>query len=304
MFSIVQIDRRIAEAIEPLGTKTKFWYTGGDGRRMLFKAEERGTGDDWAEKVACQIAALLGLPHVHYDLAIEIEGQTPGVVCASLLGVDESLAHGNQLLVAADASYPATQRFRVAEHTINAVTQVVTSLRPPAPGWNAGLPPGVASAAEVFAGYLMLDALIANQDRHHENWGAVRTPTGQLSLAPTFDHGASLARNVSDEERQERLTSKDKNRQVVAFARRARSALHEAPTDKRALTTVAAWMAFSRTVPAAAAAWLDRLQQVDEDAFSAILDQIPPQRMSATCRQFTLYLLNENRKRLLDGDPQ
>lgn len=42
---------------------------------MLFKAEDRGTGEDWAEVVACHLCALLGLPHVEYELAAEYDGQ-------------------------------------------------------------------------------------------------------------------------------------------------------------------------------------------------------------------------------------
>lgn len=61
MFPVVRVDSRRAEALEPLGTKRKFWYLDGE-QRMLFKAEERGTGG--AEKIACELCGLLGLPHV------------------------------------------------------------------------------------------------------------------------------------------------------------------------------------------------------------------------------------------------
>lgn len=53
------------------------------------------------------------------------------------------------------------------------------------------MPSGLSSALDVFAGYVLLDAWIANQDRHHENWGALRMGTA-LYLAPSFDHGAAL----------------------------------------------------------------------------------------------------------------
>jgi hypothetical protein len=69
MFPVIQVDRRQFDAVEQLGTKTKFWYRDAQGVLTLFKAEERGTGEDWAEKIACELAELLGIPHVHYELA-------------------------------------------------------------------------------------------------------------------------------------------------------------------------------------------------------------------------------------------
>ena len=54
----------------------------------------------------------------------------------------------------------------------------------------------VFTASDVFVGFILLDAWFANQDRHHENWGALRDDV--LRLAPTFDHGASLARFIAE----------------------------------------------------------------------------------------------------------
>jgi hypothetical protein len=50
---------------------------------LLFKAEDRGTGEDWAEVVACHLCGLLGLPHIEYKMAAEYDGEhylRPGVV--------------------------------------------------------------------------------------------------------------------------------------------------------------------------------------------------------------------------------
>jgi hypothetical protein len=68
MFPTIRIDRNRAEAVEPLGTKRKFWFSE-KNKRMLFKAEERGTGEDWAEKLACELCRRIGLPHVEYAAA-------------------------------------------------------------------------------------------------------------------------------------------------------------------------------------------------------------------------------------------
>ncbi len=67
-FPIRRVDPVRREAFEALGTKRKFWFRDG-GRWLLFKAEDRGTGDDWAEVISSHLCALLGLPHVQYELA-------------------------------------------------------------------------------------------------------------------------------------------------------------------------------------------------------------------------------------------
>jgi hypothetical protein len=108
MFTTVRIDRNRKEAIEQLGTKRKFWYSE-QNRRMLFKAEERGTGEDWAEKLACEFCRRIALPHVEYELAAEYDGGNylhPGVVCPHCAQTPENLVLGNQLLLAHDPAYP------------------------------------------------------------------------------------------------------------------------------------------------------------------------------------------------------
>src|SRR5437868_15492081 len=97
-----------------LGSKPKFWFQQ-DERRLLFKAEDRGNGEDWAEVVACHLCGLLGLPHVEYELAAEYDsGQyvRPGVVCENMAYPPLALALGNELLLAIDPQYPTEQRVK------------------------------------------------------------------------------------------------------------------------------------------------------------------------------------------------
>jgi hypothetical protein len=305
MFSIIRVDSRNAESLETLGAKPKFWF---DDRSRLFKAEARGTGEDWAEKIACELCGLLGLPHVHYDLAHDVHLDIPGVICPTCAPRPLVMGLGNQMLQALDPDYPEGMKYKVRQHTVDAVTDVLRLLVPlPEAFGGVQLPFGIDSALGVFVGYVMLDAWIANQDRHHQNWAVLRSPgrmssANNLHLAPTFDHGASLARNLTDGERSERLRSRDENRQLAAFVRRARSAFYADPQQTKALTTVEAWHAFSQKSHAAATIWLEMLRKIDTGMVQQIIDTIPLQRMSQISRDFTLALLTENRNRLLAGE--
>lgn len=304
MFPTITVDSHKAEEIEQLGTKRKFWYTDG-GRRTLFKAEERGTGEDWAEKIACELAQLVGLPHVYYELAEEVRNKTPGVVCENFAPPPWTLVLGNQLLLGRDPSYPYSdgRKYKVREHTMDAVAEIIGGLQlPPAP-WIGGLPQGILTALDVFSGYLLLDAWTANQDRHDQNWGALRQDD-MLYLAPTFDHGASLARNLTDQERQERLTTRDANRRLPVFVCKAKSAFYTTIGDARPMSTVEAWRACAVRTPQAASIWRERLRQITEQTVEQLLREIPPHRMTAVCCQFTMELLKENQNRLVSGDDQ
>jgi hypothetical protein len=304
MFPIRKVDQLQAEDIEYLGTKRKFWFTSG-GQRYLFKAEERGTGEDWAEKVVCELARWLGIPHVEYELAHQYEGETaiqPGVICRNFVPRPLALVMGNQLLLRRDSKYPAEtdRKFGIREYTVDAVAEVVATLHPPAPEWTHATPAGVTTALGVFTGYLMLDAWVANQDRHHQNWGAI-LDAGILRLSPTYDHGASLARNITDEDRKSRLDTRDKNRTVEHFAGKARSGFYATPAEDKTMLALDVFRRFGELDVAAARIWLGKLGEIRQDAVDAVLAEIPPQRMSPIAREFTLELLTINQRRLLEG---
>ena len=227
------------------------------------------------------------------------------MVCESCADEQFSLVLGNQLLLERDPNYPGQggHKYAVREHTIDAVSEVLATLEPPPDKWVQKVPAGIETALDVFAGYVMLDAWIANQDRHHENWAALRDGN-TLRLAPTFDHVASMARNISDKEREERLGSRDRNRQIPQFVRRATSAFYSDTASAKPMSTVEAWKAFTRKAPTAVEVWRKKLGRVDRKQVKQLMAEVPLDRMSHICQDFTLQLLMENQRRLMTGDSQ
>lgn len=311
MFPTIKLSKRFKPiAIEEIGTKPKFWFRGtratepffGKNKKLLFKSDSRGTGEDWAEKVSCELCELLGLPHVHYELAFDSRWGAHGVICPTCAPGSNSLILGNQLLFVVNPSYPMNSRkYNEKNHTIEAVAVVLNAVYPPTESWMKNVPEAVRSALDVFAGYILLDAWVANQDRHHENWG-VLLQDGKLHLAPTFDHGAALARNISDKERQERMTTKDVGRNIFTYSRKAMSAFYSKSSPEKVLSTYDAWRQFSAYAPTASAAWMERLQAIGEDEITRILNNVPDERLSAIGKEFSRRLLWENRVRILNGE--
>lgn len=191
MFLVISVPDQALISIEQLGTKQKFWFRD-RGHSYLFKEGRPNTGDDWSEKAASELCELLDLPHAHYDLAIWKDRR--GVVSHLFVPPDGRLVHGNELLAKVVQEYPQTKRFGVPQHTVRRVLAVLRDHRIRLPiGWPGF--PEVETARDVFVGYLMFDAWIANQDRHHENWGLVGT-LRSTHLAPSFDHASSRGRQT------------------------------------------------------------------------------------------------------------
>ena len=71
LYPIVHLATDVKEAVEQLGSKPKFWlrFTDDPDKRWLFKFARENTGEDWSEKIAAEIAVLLGIEAARVELA-------------------------------------------------------------------------------------------------------------------------------------------------------------------------------------------------------------------------------------------
>jgi len=302
MYPIINVPEDVAFLTEQLGTKRKFWFRK-DGRNFLFKEPRPDTGEDWAEKIASELCELLNLPHAQYDLAVW-KGRR-GVISPNFAPFPFRLVHGNELLAKVDKNYPRKRFFRVQEHILRKVLAIIKKVGPDPPiGWRSEDP--FRSADEIFVGYLMLDAWIANQDRHHENWSIVVVPPAEkgdsfcFHLAPSYDHASSLGRNESDSARIERLNTKDMGRHISSYVEKAVSAFYApSPNQSRPLSTIDAFIEAGMLNRKAAIIWLDKLNKVTTKSIRGILEQIPKELITKPAIDFAYTMLDINRQRLV-----
>lgn len=158
------------------------------------------TGEHWAEKLAAEIADALGIPHAVVELAQDQESRIPGAMVRDLeVTTPGALVHGNELLIELDSSYPMAQQYHTSKHTLD---NIFAALSRPAIGLPDGfdVPVTIRAAEDLFVGYLLLDALIGNADRHHENWALIRSLGDQLWHRATITHPAwdGIYRSSSD----------------------------------------------------------------------------------------------------------
>jgi hypothetical protein len=303
-FPVVDVDEWEVVDYEPMGSKPgKLWLQPPAGspfaeRRWLFKPttiqRERDReflkGDDWAEKLVAEVAHLLGVSAAPVELATR--RGSPGIISGDISARRE-LVFGNEVLFGHDPEYDRHGRRGVAGYTVDAVLSALRSLGVVLPADH-----DAPDASAAFAGYVTLDALVANTDRHHENWGILVDPTATEPpcLAPSFDHASSLGFLLSDDERAERLQTRDGNRTVEAFAERGRSR-HFAGTPTLVDVAVNAAAACGAAV---AIGYRSRVEALSHNRLEALLDSIPDDRMSHPSRIFAVRLMDENRRRLLD----
>lgn len=291
--------------LEQMGTKKKFWYQpeGRGNELWLYKQGRPATGEDWAEVVTCKICEQIGIPCAKYEFA-HYENEKgfiiSGVVTQSLVNEHERLIHGNELLTLEIPGYNQTKTFGLSAHTLEAIFQSLLS-------FNVQVEPPLSDfglkASDLFIGYLLLDTLISNTDRHHENWGIIQDEqTGINRLAPSFDHGSSLGCRLSDEDRIKRLHSKDKGYQVSGYVENAhaRSAIFNTTSDKTPMKMIEAFNNANKYAPRGFSFWLEKVSLLDEQIFKKILNEIEIEKMSSIAKEFTLKMLKSNKNRLLN----
>lgn len=292
-YAIVNIALQAREDTEQLGSKPKFWVLL-KGQRWLFKEARPNTGEDWAEKAAAEIAHALDINAATVELA-EYAGKV-GCISRNFIDVDagEALVHGNEIMAWKVTGYDKTKISRQADHTLENIQLAIRALS------------DFANTDDVLtelAGYIVLDALIGNTDRHHENWGLrlhapVATQTRLLSAAPSFDHASSLGRELLDARRAKLLAHK----QVGNYIRspKARGGIFRDPQQAHGenplrLVQVAA-MAYPKYFKPA----LERVATVDPQLLHDIFERLPPERVAEPAKQFAETMVLSARTSLID----
>lgn len=290
VYSVLDVGSWEPAGEEYLGSKPKQWLrepsAGGLWlwKESTWNIDAEGTryrkGDDWAERVVREVAVGLGVPTAEVELAVRDD--LFGVATKTFVGEGEDLIHGDELL-AEVVGVGANSRDRT-NYNPDTVRAALQSAAPPTPAED------LRSAVDWFAGYLVLDALVGNTDRHQENWGVV-TSAQRRRLAPSFDHASSLGFALSDAEREERLTTRDGNRTAAAYAAKAPSRFEGGPHPIDLAVEMLATLP-----PAARSHWehvVEALPGIDP-----ILAKLPTERTSSVARHFARALFTANHLRL------
>lgn len=297
---------------EVLGANPKIWVRMPDGGRdrqddWLFKPvvvpESTGLaqGEDWAEKIVSELGGLLGVPCAPVDLARR--AGVRGSISRNVVPPGWDRVLGSDLLFVTEPSYrgpflDSDGRERRPKgrpgHSPAVIAAALEQCDAPA---GSGLPSGLSA----FAGYVVLDAWVANQDRHDQKWAVLRSAVEQrpLVLAPSYDHASSIGFNLADDKRSRELARAGGLGQFVSRARADRFE-HDPSMPKAQRPTLVdiANQVLRIAGSEVEAHWLDTLEQLGTGDVERIVNSVP--ELSEVARTFILELLDANRRRLLD----
>jgi hypothetical protein len=295
---------------EPAGDEAKFWLLepGADPEvKWLFKTVTRSEsghvcGEDWAEKAAAEVAGLIAVPCARIELAVR-DGES-GCISRSLLPRPPErtldLQHGMLYLLdqGVDGYEPGKVDGRPG-HSLENICAVLARSEPP-PGC---VLPFEATGFDVFAGYVVLDALIANRDRHDENWAVLLPGAGEgpVRVCGSYDHANCLGYNLTDAARQRLLKQRGGVEEWCGKGTAWRFAHDPKPPGKPRPPIQTLVEAAARALSLASAAardyWPSQLEGVPEDAFRGVVSRLP--ELSEPARTFAAEVLIVNRRRIL-----
>jgi hypothetical protein len=212
-FSRVDVSSWPFDEEEKAGKSEKLWVRDPEEpnvarSRWLFKPvteHANGTvqGGDWAEKVSSLLAEHLGIPSARVELA-ERDGRRGSL--SQNVRPDGYELHSGHVWMSANPNivYPGDGRVNRgrarAGYSLDNIRAALSGVEPP---FEVDDDLAAAGSFGVFSSYLVLDAIIANADRHESNWAILRPVVGSdaVRLAPAFDNENSLGYQLTDENR-------------------------------------------------------------------------------------------------------
>ena len=291
-YPILELRADSPEVIEQLGSKPKFWFRMPDDEQpWLFKFTRENTGEDWSEKIASEIAHLLDIPAAQVELAAFMDQRG----CASRSFVETKkgfdLFHGSEVMAGRVLGYQKSKQWHQSDHCIkNIITAVEVTFPVKQQRTHQLL---------ILAGFIVLDAIICNTDRHHDNWGLLRGPSehGKVmhQVAPSFDHASSLGRELGDDKRNAILASKDG---IAKYAMRGRGGIYWDCEDAKSENPLSLTIKAAKMYPKYFQAWFERLRTLNLGDIAGIIERIPVELMSKTARAFSMQLMTYTIERL------
>jgi hypothetical protein len=245
---------------------------------------------DWSEKVAYELAKLIGIPVARYELSIATlrsfgQEETRGILTPRYHENNCVVLNGEFFL---NRFSPGYSQYYPDSYNVPSVMAAMDTMKVASPLDNWVPIENIKTGSDIFTGYLLFDSWIGNQDRHSSNF-EILVKNDHLEIAPSFDHGNSLGAIMTESRRREVSPQEYMTLLPSAFW-------------NAEMTRVKASDVFGQAaslMPAAAAIWIERLSQIQSSQIQEVFDRIPEDRITRDSLSFAQQLLNFNQKKLI-----
>lgn len=293
-YEIIEIsDSEVEQDSNFGGMFPKIWVKNEKIGRALFKEATTKNGwafslrTDWSEKAVSELNQLVGLPSAQYELASLVDGdkRIRGSVSLDLKQAgDINRLSLEELLNFEIDNYDYGEDYTV-ENVVKALQARDVTLPP---GYD--VPEGIVDGVDMFVGILMVDAWIADGDRHDQNIEIVLSKDGEMYLSPVFDHGLSLGADIEPRNRESTpIQEFDKESNKSFF----RDEYGDRLSGKEALERAIAIR------PKAGQIWLEQLAKVKQSQIDEIFQKIGEERITENESAFARLILDYGQKQLL-----
>jgi hypothetical protein len=269
MYPIADVTGWDSLQVSASGRRPKAWLFDPDLRVFaMFKRPYNHAAESAVEKIAAEVGRLSGIPTAVTQLAIR-DGVL-GVLSYRFVADDENLIDGGAILLGRNPAFDMKKG-----HSFQAVRG----------GIDVGLLPA-------FIELLVLDAVVGNSDRHPNNWSIIRHATRPDKLAPSYDHGSSLGRELTNEGPDNLSLYVDRGRAKVGWQTGGRVVFHR---HLRLLRLIAQdhELAVKQAVAKAVS--------VPSDAVSDVVNSVPDAVAITSRRVCMIDILALRRKRLAEA---
>ena len=232
--------------------------------RFLFKIPKSNPGENWAEKVAAEVGLQLGLATM--DVRFAVKGDVKGVLLKNFLMPNTEKIDGGELLARSN------EKFNPLSLTDYTIERIMDGLDP-------------YQLESNFISLCVFDFLIANQDRHCENWALILDKTG-YSFSPFYDNGASLGFSLDNETLNSYLTDEAR---FIAFTNRSKTIIEVGGKRKPKFKKLLQYI--DRHFPNVLNSEIDRLETLDYNKLKQVLAEIPEEWMNSLQKEWVLKLI-------------
>lgn len=266
------------EKSQASGTRSKFWLLepetdSNNPTKYLFKIPTEGTGGHWAEFVASKVGAQLGFHTADVELAV-YQGKI-GTISKNFRANIEEFYEGGDLFL---AQFEDFDRHSLTYYELPHIIEILTSY----------------DLDKEFIALPVYDALIANNDRHCDNWGVLSGISG-IRLAPIYDNGSSLGFNETVVRKEMMLTD---DRMLAGFCNRGKSSIGLPGKKRPKHFELLSYL--HRKFPQKLKLAIASLEQLNEGTLLSIVNEIPNDIMSDLDKMWVIRLLLYRKEWLLN----